>query len=1663
MLKKTFRAALSLLLVFSLLLGVSANGLVVLAEGNDEASQKGTLNYVSLGDSMTNGYGLEGYNGNTGVEDYGEKSYANQFAEWLKTSGRATEVNHAQLAMSAMRAEDLHWLLEVDCDDPAVEAVINELAASGWNEDLWYSVFTNGDYWTWEELVNDYRLDVAAYCIEGKDNGEKFSDRDAYDEYTDMEALHIVAEYYQTSVKEADIISLGMGNGNFGVFMFGRITDAIGFTGTPDETLVYNIENALRECDEETKAQILSLKAEAEAILAENGIYANDGDDSVYSTMEALYNSFMYAVVSYALNYAGSVEAILQLNPDAEIIQVALMNTMVGEDGAEEGTAGYLMGLLFTPLNTYLAALPTVMQAAGNSVYADATFYWAEADYVHCIVDTYEAPLSGTVRARFVESIVGTAKDPGMIWGLLGMDFVTQAEIEAYEKMNMVEQAQYAAQYADKAAAVAMYLAFENAVIANKHTPVTVESILGLTNIMSSGDELLTALQTAFNAQYPAAITAEMKDAAATVLAALLGQDENMIKVLIGDEDAIKNIACSLYMWGSGTHAGEEEILACERERCGFGCESVRQAYHDMKANPVYGLVAVQSGGMLTVAEIAALHEADFSDAAIYALMAQKSGGMLTAVQVAALDTLGVYGFAAVMIGGGLTAEQVEYAYNYGGLDEEQSEMIYQLHLLYSALQNLKSATPAMNDGIKAAESALSAIDGLCMLQVMPEVMGNVIANSQLSGLLALFGRCVIGNGIGSHPSETGHNTLAEAVITAYSKEYTANQKTLETVLYLINEYYDDAYAYAYQYALANGYIDEAIASIDGIIAEIQAIDLNKVEMTDAFRAEVAAEAAEIIETLEAAKALLLEADVLDQASLDALLALLNEAAEDILHLEHLLVQAGVDVNQLVIIPVLKATHAELVDVIIPKILSDLEDAVEAGTAYLMEMLGETYDILVDALMTHISEKVPEIDEWIYNWLYNNPEKVIAFFNEYGDDIVDLMEEYGDEILTALGVVLYLYGEDIVTYLIENRVDLLQNLAKWVSVYGEKIVMMLQVYAEATGLCDLVRGEIATLEAMLAELESELAEQMNLLNNVLMAQLAELEAELARLQAELESAVEAQKPVIEAAIAEVEKQIAELKAMIEEVKAVIAEIQAKIDEIVAMLPALNEKLNALINSLLDLDAALEYLMNAGIELGTPVVQNALNAVANAVAELAGIASENAAAELAKLIEQAKAVLDKAYYDATHTDYHVKPGTSHYVGLGDDMSVASSYVELLAKELGVNFTNMAAAGMSMTDLLYILDENFVADEYTLATFGGDVVALREAIIAELKKADLVTVGVGSFGITDFVSAQAEGALAQILNEQLGAWLEWEFNGTRPIYDEMSKFVDLSATTYSMDWVSYLGEEGTAKLYEMLAEVRADLIEKGVPVVYTYDIGLVINDTMDFPVDIFAAGEIVIDIPVADLMTMMVESYMYAYVTHLSNAGEVFNKIHEIAPGAELLVIGMFNPMDEIVLNLAGTTIALGDYYDYLVDAMNLHYLGYAFVTPNTTFVSVPDAQSMIDVYVDQFENVEDMLMALALGSIESNVDLTEAGQVYVKDQIMNALNVTRGILGDVNDDGYVNSIDAMLIAQYDAWIIGADALNMSVADVNGDGYVNSIDAMLIAQYDAWIIDKFPVEQ
>jgi titin len=65
-----------------------------------------------------------------------------------------------------------------------------------------------------------------------------------------------------------------------------------------------------------------------------------------------------------------------------------------------------------------------------------------------------------------------------------------------------------------------------------------------------------------------------------------------------------------------------------------------------------------------------------------------------------------------------------------------------------------------------------------------------------------------------------------------------------------------------------------------------------------------------------------------------------------------------------------------------------------------------------------------------------------------------------------------------------------------------------------------------------------------------------------------------------------------------------------------------------------------------------------------------------------------------------------------------------------------------------------------------------------------------------------------------------------------------------------------------------------------------------------------------------------------------------------------------------------------------------------------------------------------------------------------------------LLGDVNGNGSVSMVDAMLIAQYVAGLIGSGALDLTAADVNCSGGATMVDAMLIAQKVAGLITNFP---
>ncbi|MBN2533541.1 MAG: DUF3160 domain-containing protein [Spirochaetales bacterium] len=67
-----------------------------------------------------------------------------------------------------------------------------------------------------------------------------------------------------------------------------------------------------------------------------------------------------------------------------------------------------------------------------------------------------------------------------------------------------------------------------------------------------------------------------------------------------------------------------------------------------------------------------------------------------------------------------------------------------------------------------------------------------------------------------------------------------------------------------------------------------------------------------------------------------------------------------------------------------------------------------------------------------------------------------------------------------------------------------------------------------------------------------------------------------------------------------------------------------------------------------------------------------------------------------------------------------------------------------------------------------------------------------------------------------------------------------------------------------------------------------------------------------------------------------------------------------------------------------------------------------------------------------------------------------------VVGDANNDGSIDIIDALIVAQYYVGI-QPTIFYESVSDVNGDGSIDIIDALMIAQLYVGIIKEFPAEK
>ena len=74
----------------------------------------------------------------------------------------------------------------------------------------------------------------------------------------------------------------------------------------------------------------------------------------------------------------------------------------------------------------------------------------------------------------------------------------------------------------------------------------------------------------------------------------------------------------------------------------------------------------------------------------------------------------------------------------------------------------------------------------------------------------------------------------------------------------------------------------------------------------------------------------------------------------------------------------------------------------------------------------------------------------------------------------------------------------------------------------------------------------------------------------------------------------------------------------------------------------------------------------------------------------------------------------------------------------------------------------------------------------------------------------------------------------------------------------------------------------------------------------------------------------------------------------------------------------------------------------------------------------------------------------------------AMALAADYMGDVNDDGKVNSADALAILRYTVGIDGTE-INLKKADVNSDGSINSSDALKVLRMSVSLEDLIEIKE
>ena len=250
----------------------------------------------------------------------------------------------------------------------------------------------------------------------------------------------------------------------------------------------------------------------------------------------------------------------------------------------------------------------------------------------------------------------------------------------------------------------------------------------------------------------------------------------------------------------------------------------------------------------------------------------------------------------------------------------------------------------------------------------------------------------------------------------------------------------------------------------------------------------------------------------------------------------------------------------------------------------------------------------------------------------------------------------------------------------------------------------------------------------------------------------------------------------------------------------------------------------------------------------------------------------------------------------------------------------------------------------------------------------------------------------------------------------------------------------------------------------------------------------------------------EWYAYTYLSNAIYQAQIIEVIREINADAVIVLVGTYNDLEGIVLDVSGTEADLGSAMLDLVNASNLLATKVADAFSRVTYMHAPNVTTTLDASAADQKTPKQYVLAIVGRQGLPNGD----GHAYIANQIKNAMSDTcqhiwgEGVVTteptcketgvtpyhcDWCDETYTEEIAAKGHAWDDGVVTkeptatkdgemtytcqhcnetkteviektgGEDVL---IGDVNGDGRVNARDARLVLRYAAGLADETEID-